>query len=101
MDVREMFPSKFVNAADLKGREVTVTIERLDLMRVGPRQVEEWVLSFVGKKKSLVLNKTNTFAIAEQLGCETDAWIGKRIKIGPRKTTYGGETVDCVRVLKP
>jgi hypothetical protein len=45
------------------------------------------------------LNKTNATAIAALLGSpETDAWRGKTIRLYATTTTFGKDTVACVRV---
>ncbi len=103
------FPSDYIGAADLKGKDVTLTIGPMDfqeLMLVGGKKQRKIVLEFADppatyfskQPKKLVLNKTNGKTIAAIYGGEIRAWTGKRITLYPTKTKCGRETVDCVRV---
>jgi hypothetical protein len=99
---KSMFDDKeFLFAFDLGGREVTVTIDRCTAGQIvgeQGRKSKKPMLSFVGKQKKLALNKTNGKIIAAMYGNETSAWAGKSIIIYPTTTTFGSETVECIRV---
>lgn len=98
-NINEAFPSNYIKAADLKGRAVAVTIERIEFEPVGQTREMKPVIYFEGKEKGLVLNKTNANKIASMLeSSETDEWIGNTIAIYPTETSYQGEQVECVRV---
>jgi hypothetical protein len=95
------FPSNYIGAADLKGKDVTLTIADVkfdELMLVGGRKQTKPVMSFEKTPKLFVVNKTNGKTIAGLYGGEMRAWAGKRITLYPTKTKCGRETVDCVRV---
>lgn len=96
----DMFPSKWLSAADLPDDGVVVQIIGIDQERVGQGQDAEdkWILSFKGAKKGLVLNKVNTNIIAKLYGDDTDEWEGKLIHLYPTETEYQGKMVDCIRV---
>ncbi len=101
MDANTMLAGRYLNAADLKGRSVRVTIERVDdvKFRDGTRKL---VLSFEGARKQLAVNKTNLRAIIAAFGTsETEQWIGQRLTLEPRKVDFGGQLVDAVRVAAP
>jgi len=99
VNINSAFPSKFLAAADLNDRAVNVTISGVKMEGVGQAQEQKPVVYFQGKKKGLVLNKTNTKRIIGLVGsAETKEWIGKGIQIFPTETEYQGETVDCIRV---
>ena len=76
MELQIAFPSRYLKAVDLAGRQPAVVIRIVEAraMRVeGGKPVTKLVVHFVGKQKGLVLNKTNAIAIAELLGStETD-----------------------------
>jgi hypothetical protein len=98
-NVGGMFPSKYIKASDLGGRDVPVTIDHLKMESVGRDKDEKPVLFFRGKQKGLVVNKTNANKIAAILGSqETDHWIGKTILLHPTETEFDGEEVACIRV---
>jgi hypothetical protein len=96
MDFDKLFPGRFLKAADLNGKDVTLTISAVVVDElVGDKGTEmKGLLSFAGKKKQLVLNKTNGLCLKQMFGRETDAWVGKRVTIFP--TTFNDE--PCIRV---
>jgi len=101
LDGELMFPSNYIGAADLKGKDVTLTVENVqldELMLVGGKKQKKPVLYFQKTPKMLVLNKTNAKTIADLLGTEMKAWIGKRVTFYPTETKCKGKTVPCVRV---
>lgn len=96
-----LFPSEYVGAGDLKGRDVTLTIADVqvaDLRLQGGASKKKPVVFFTGTPKKLVMNKTNAKIIAALHGAEASLWVGKRITLYPTKTQCGGAQVDCVRV---
>lgn len=101
-DVRKMYEKDFIYAYDLEGRDVTVTIERVaagTLTGKGGKSNRKPVLYFKGSKKGLGLCITNARVIAALYGSfDSDIWIGKRITLYPTTTTFGADTVECVRV---
>jgi hypothetical protein len=100
MNISGAFPSTYLKAADLQGRRVTVTMAGVRLEDIGGEQKP--ILSFVGKDKGLVLNKTNANMIAEITGSEeTDDWKGQAIVLYPTKTDFQGKRVDAIRVDYP
>ena len=96
-----MFPSEFVKAADLAGKDVTVTIKSVtmdELTMRGGRKENKGVIRFEKAEKKLVLNRTNADTIAAIYGKDTDDWIGKKITMYPTTTTFGRDTVECIRI---
>lgn len=99
MRMSEEFPSKYLKADDLRGREVRVTIARVEREKMGD-DVKP-VVYFNGKEKGVVLNKTNGFAIANAYGDETNDWFGNDIILFSVMTEYGGKTAPAIRVRIP
>jgi hypothetical protein len=98
-NIDSAFPSKYLKAADLNGRNVVVTIDHVNIEPVGRDKEIKPVVYFAGKDKGLVLNKTNSSKIKQLAGtAETDDWAGVKITIYPTETEYQGETVDTIRV---
>lgn len=101
-DVRKMYDKDFLYAYDLEGRDVTVTIERVTqgtLTGKGGKSNKKPVLYFRGTTKGLGLNITNARTIAALYGSfDSEAWVGKRITLYPTTTTFGSETMDCIRI---
>jgi len=103
MKVSLMFPSDFVKADDLDGKDVTKTIKAVtmdELTMAGGKKKTSPVIRFSDTDKKLVLNKTNTLIIAGMHGKETDLWIGKKITMFPTETQFGSDTVSCIRIRK-
>lgn len=96
MNIHDLFPSNYLKASDLQGQTVRVTIERCAIEQIDGEQKP--IIFFQGKKKGLVLNKCNAFALADMFGPETDNWLGRTIKLRPDKTTFQGRPVGCLRV---
>lgn len=100
-DYRSMYDSDYLGHWDLQGRDVTVTIRKVEagtLVGAQGRKAKKPVVFFEGKEKGMALNKTNGKAIAGMYGPDTSAWVGKKITIYPTQTQFGPETVDCIRV---
>jgi hypothetical protein len=99
---KSMFDDKdYLFAFDLQGRDVTVTIERVEagvIMGEAGRKSKKPMVTFRGAKKKLALNKTNGKTIAQLYGTDTAGWVGKAVTIYPTTTTFGNETVECIRV---
>lgn len=100
-DYRSLYDRDWLGAWDLQGRDVTVTIVRVvgaELTGQGGRKSRKPGVYFDGKDRGLALNKTNGRLIAGMYGPDTREWIGKRITLYPTTTTFGSDTVDCIRV---
>ncbi len=85
MDIRASFKSTYLKASDIpEGQFVPVTIDRIEeanMAQEGHPADNKPVMYFVGKEKGMVLNKTNSEAVAAAFGYETDDWTGKRISL--------------------
>jgi hypothetical protein len=86
--VSEIFPSKWLKAEDLRGRTVRVHVESAQIEPIrNPRTNQEEpkiVIRFHGKQKSLILNKTQAFALAAATGEEEiTRWRGHEVTLSP------------------
>lgn len=98
MNVYDVFPSNYLRAGDLKGRQYTLTIKSVVMESMGREEEDKCVVYFEGAGKGLVLNRTNAFILAEMYGAEMDAWVGRRITIHPVRITAFGKKQDAIRV---
>jgi hypothetical protein len=101
MRISDIFPSKYVKAADLQGRTVTLTIKELrveEMLNHSNEKERKPVLHFERATKGLVLNRTNAMIIAALYGDESDDWTGKRISIYPTRVKAFGTMQDAIRV---
>ena len=97
-----LFPSRYVKAADLRGRDCVVVIDKIapreELIMAGGVVEEKPVMYFRDKDKALVLNKTNCQIIASIYGSEITSWIGKPITLYHARVKFGTGEVDAIRV---
>jgi hypothetical protein len=101
MKISQLYPSKYVKAADLEERTVTLTIDKLvieDMANHNGEKERKPVLYFRKATKGLVLNATNARTIAGLYGDESNDWPGKRISIYPTRVKAFGAVHDTIRV---
>ena len=101
MKATDLFPSKYLRAADLKGKARKVKIEDVshDTFKDNGQDVVKAVLHFDDGSK-MVCNKTNWGMLAAISGEDDDAnWIGVEIELKAQKVSGpGGKIVDSIRV---
>lgn len=103
MKMSKVFPSRYVKAAELNGKRVTVTIRNLvmeEMTLPGKKPEKQPVLYFQNATKGLVLNKSNSDVISSFYGDESDFWGGKQITLYPTTITAFGEEHEVIRVAK-
>lgn len=98
-NINEAFPSKYLKASDLQGRQVTVKMDRAQYENIGDDR--KLVLYFQGKEKGMVLNKTNANNIGHLYGDDTDNWNGEEITLFEASVDFQGRTVPAIRVKGP
>jgi hypothetical protein len=93
----DLFPSKWLTAADLDEKDMTVTVRsvQIETMQDG---VDKPVLYFEETDKGLVCNKTNGKTIAALYGNDTDDWISQRISLYPTTVDFQGKQTEAIRV---
>lgn len=93
----ELYPGRFIKAAELLGKKVTLTISDVDIEELqgddGAKKIKA-IISFEKTEKKLVACKTTGTQIREMFGKELSNWIGKRITLF--EDTWNGE--PCLRV---
>jgi len=98
--LEEMFPSRFLKAADLGGKGRVVEIVEVgteDLKDMQGKTAKKTIVYFRGLKP-LVLNKTNAKALIRITGePDNNNWVEHRALIFPTTTEMAGETVACIR----
>lgn len=103
--VDEMYAgdSNWLKCDDLNNKEHKVAISGIDVKEVeqDDKKVNKLELSFTGREKGLLLNKTNAKVVAKAYGDDYTTWKGKEIIMYPTVTDFGGKTVDCIRLRVP
>lgn len=99
-DYRSMFDRDYIGAWDLKGKDVTVVITRVEAKKLRNQkgQATKPVIFFEHAAKGFACNKTNGKTIAGMYGPDTDQWVGKAITLYATTTTFGSDSVECIRV---
>lgn len=97
MDDKEM-----LQAHDLDGRDVTITIEKVvggEVVGEKNKKSKKPIAHIKGKTKKLALNVTNCRTIEMLTGTpDPGEWAGVRVTLWPTTTDFGGKTVDCIRI---
>jgi hypothetical protein len=97
MKAADIFPGKYLRAADIHGKEPIVKIDRVAIETLGDESKP--VLYFHGKEKGVVMNKTNWDAVVELTGeDDSDAWQGAKVRLVVRKVDFKGKRVDSIRI---
>jgi hypothetical protein len=97
--ISSAFPSKYLRAADLQGKQATVVISHATMETIGDDELP--VLYFSGKEKGLVLNKTNANTIANVFGDDTEDWRGGEIVLFETTVDFQGKTMPTIRCRVP
>ena len=103
-----IYPTEYIKAPDLRGKDVTVTIARIRkeiLVMEGGRKDEKAVIHMTNSRgvalgKRWVVGKTVLSQIAASTGSnDVGQWIGKQVTMYPT-TCKGkaGEMMECIRV---
>jgi hypothetical protein len=101
MKISQVFPSKYVAAEDLQGRDISLTIASVTLEEMTShdnQKANKPVVYFEKATKGLVLNRTNANIIADLYSDETDTWTGKRVTIYATRVKAFGKVVPAIRV---
>ena len=103
-NVDEIYPSKFMRAVDLNGRDTTATIAYVTIepFEADGKKQNKPVLHFEeGHLKPPVANKTNLNEIAKFAGENTGSWPGTKVTLFSCKVAFGSKITDGVRVRQP
>lgn len=98
MQIFDCFPSPYIKAADLQGKDVPVVIDTVTIEDVGHPKERLPVVYFSGHDKGMVLNVTNSGTISSLYGENTAEWKGRPITLFPTTTEFSGRTVPCLRI---
>ena len=99
MKMNEIYPSKYLKADDLQGREVRVIMQAVELEKIGDDNKP--VLYFKGKDKGVVLNKTNAGTISSAYGDDTDDWFDQPLILFSVMVDFQGKVAPAIRCRVP
>lgn len=89
-----------MKASDLPEETVVpFVIEEVKMEEVGRDKQIKPIIYFKGQDKGFCCNKTNANTIKKILASgDTDAWVGKTIKLYSTEVNFGDEMVESIRV---
>ena len=95
------YQSPWLRGEDLGGQSRRVKVERASVEEIrqadGTNQ-QRIVVTFVGKQKKLICNKTQAMALATALGDDTAGWVGRDVYLTPAPTPQGKLTISIMGV---
>lgn len=101
---QQLYDRDYLGSWDLPDdRDIVVTISGVkggELVGSGGRKNKKPIISFEGKEKKFVCNKTNAKSIAGLYGNHVEKWTGKKIALyvsTTRDPSTGGD-IPCIRV---
>ena len=98
-NINDLFPSRWLKAADLKGREPVLTIRKVAYEPVGQAKTMKAIVYFERVEKGLVLNKTNATRIVQIAGSGViEEWVGVQIKLYSTQVEFQGDLTDAIRI---
>ena len=102
--ITNIFPSKYLSAADLQNKDVVVTIDRVEMEEFDDngRKVTKPVVYFQESAKAMIFNKTNATTVADITGqANTDNWGGAQICLYSTMVQFGAKMTEAIRVKRP
>lgn len=99
MLISSEFPSKYLKAADLGGKEVKVIMQNVEKEKLGDDT--KLVLYFKGKEKGVVLNKTNASTIADAYGDDSEDWFDQPLILFSVMVDFQGKVGPAIRCRIP
>jgi hypothetical protein len=97
MRTNDVFPAKFLKAADVGDGERILTVASVSIEEVGDD--DKPVARFNGEKKGLVLNRTNWDRLAHIAGSDdSNDWTGLKVALYTELVSFGGKTGPAIRV---
>ncbi len=110
MDYGVGFLGQFITAAELVGKEPTLTIKRVTLEKVesmkpaddeGGGKARDRIVVYFEESRSergWLLNRTNAECLKELWGRETNEWIGKKVTLFVQNVRVGPKMEPGLRV---
>lgn len=98
----DLYPGRFIHAADFKGARVTLRISEVNIEELEGdkgKQVKG-ILLFHKTDKQMALNRTNGECLKGMFGRKPQDWVGKRVTFFP--APYDGnlplDITECIRI---
>jgi hypothetical protein len=102
--IQDFYPSNYLRASDLGGKEVDATIDRItseEFEQDGKKRTKPVVHFRNAGIKPMVSNKTNSLLIAAAVGSEDyTTWPGKQIRLYSDLVSFKGKVSEAVRVKR-
>ena len=106
MRMSDMFPAKYLKKEDFDAPTV-LTIKNCAVEEVGKNDAKP-VMYFNERVKGLVLNKTKASLLSETFGDDSDAWVGRKVRLSSDPSVrdlagkiVGGIRLECSKAAAP
>src|SRR4051794_21356205 len=99
VNVNELWPSRWLSAADISDIRGILIINFVNVEEVG--HDKKPVMYFNHQPKGLIINKTNSKTVANAYGPDTDDWTGGAIKLVQVMVDVHGEMRPSIRIVIP
>jgi hypothetical protein len=99
MKISDEFPSRYLKASDLGGREIKVVMQHVEKEKLGDDM--KLALYFKGKDKAMILNKTNSYTIADAYGEDTEDWFDQPLILFSVMVDFQGKVGPAIRCRVP
>ena len=103
MHYKELCGKPYLSADDLAENTETI-VEIEDVTReeaYNPKTMKKdkiGVIKFKDRSLKMVMNVTNSRAIANMFGSNTEKWKGRKVILFRSKTRFGKDEVACLRI---
>ena len=87
--VSEMFPTKWLSAAEIEGKVFTLVIGSYGKETYDGG--DKMTINFQGAQKGMILNHTNRGTLVWLFGDEADAWIGQTVELFTEPVNFKGK----------
>jgi len=101
VDYRLFFKGDYIAAAEFQGKEPTLTIAAVKLVKLEDetgRLRDRGVVYFRETDRGWVINRTNAECLVALWGRDTDGWAGKRVTLCATNVRLGTETTIGIRI---
>ena len=103
-NINDFFPSNYLRAADLGGKEIDVTIDRVtseEFEQDGKKRTKPVIHFRNAGIKPLVANKTNSMLLAAACGTEDYlAWPGTQVRLYSELVSFKSKVSEVIRVKR-
>ncbi len=88
---KAVYSGDYLKAEDIYRKRLLVTIDTIMLKTIEEGKEPRLIVSFVGKDRQLILNKTNASTLGDLYGDDYDGWTGRAVVLFTVDNVYQGK----------